>query len=44
MKKYKILSSFLLVILLYVWGMPCFAADSLVESDSVPAPPDLERF
>ncbi len=42
MRKYKILSSFLLVILLYVWVTPCFATDSLMESDSVPAPPALE--
>ena len=42
MRKYKILSSFLLVILLYVWVTPCFAADSLMERDSVPAPPALE--
>ena len=42
MRKNKFLSSFLLVILLYVWVIPCFAADSLVETDSVPAPPGLE--
>ena len=42
MRKYKILSSFLLVILLYVWVTPCFATDSLMERDSVPAPPALE--
>ena len=41
MRKYKFLSSFLLVILLYAWVIPCFATDSLVETDSVPAPPEL---
>ena len=41
MKKNKILSSFLLVILLYVWVCPAFAADSSIGGSGLDAPPEL---
>lgn len=41
MKKNKILSSFLLVILLYVWVCPAFAADSSADGSGLGAPPEL---
>lgn len=41
MKKNKILSSFLLVILLYVWVCPAFAADSSTDGSGLDAPPEL---
>lgn len=41
MRKYKFLSLFLSLFLLYSWMVPVYAADSLHETDAVPAPPEL---
>ena len=41
MRKYKFLSLFLSLFLLYSWMVPAYAADSLHEADAVPAPPEL---
>ena len=41
MRKYKFLSLFLALFLLYSWMVPVYAADSLHETDAVPAPPEL---
>lgn len=42
MKKYKFFTLAILVLLLFTWICPVFATDTLNESDSVPAPPELE--
>lgn len=41
MRKYKFLSLFLALFLLYSWMVPVYAANSLHETDAVPAPPEL---
>lgn len=41
MRKYKFLSLFLALFLLYSWVIPCYASDTLHEADAAPAPPEL---
>lgn len=41
MRKFKFLSLFLALFLLYLWVIPCYASDTLHEADAAPAPPEL---